>query len=849
MRATILGTLIGSLMAVLVAGPLHAQRSETQPEPPRVLLESWEAHADEATRRIEEKSLDFEDIDELRAKLSAELVSINELSAKLDSELAPLISQRDALGPAPGEGQSESPDVARERTRLASAIEDLEGVKRRTQQASVRAAALIDRLQALRRQIFNEALLERGPSILDPRTFTTAISELGKGVGVLIAETRTRISEEEIGMGSGLVVRIVAPAAAMIFALLGFRRMRRILIRNLSKRVNPNMTASRRLALAAGLTAIRLVLPILALVVVFVATAASGLLGERGLELLVALGIAATLVIGAYALGSAFFSPRIPELRISALGDRDARRAHALLVVLATLFALDWILVVEGKNVGAAIEVLTLYNTTLQILGGVALWSLVSVIQHRLGAGEPEAAEGARDFDDGSTEQDTSDEILVPFLLRVASVVYRIVAVLAPVLALSGYFAASRFVFHPTLASAGLIGFFVLLYSVVREVIEGIAAPAGATTTAQRRLRLIPVMAGFLLSLIALPLLALIWGATTVDLLAVWRGLGEGFAVGDLTVSPAQFLYFCVVFAVGYLLTRLIQAVLRHSVLPLTSLDTGARAAIIAGTGYIGILAAALVAVSTAGLNLSNLAIVAGALSVGIGFGLQNIVNNFVSGLILLIERPVKAGDWVEIPSGMGYVKQINVRSTEIETFDRSALIVPNSELISSTVTNYTHHNLQGRMILKISVAYGTDTRKIESLLLEIARGHPMVLRRPAPWIYFAGFVNGALEFEIRAILRDVNWVLNVRSDLNHEIARRFAEEGIEIPYPQRDLHLRNAGDVAAALGLQPAQAVAAAGTPAKSSPPPRRRSGTAQHDDVDADAGDASGDADGDGR
>jgi len=136
----------------------------------------------------------------------------------------------------------------------------------------------------------------------------------------------------------------------------------------------------------------------------------------------------------------------------------------------------------------------------------------------------------------------------------------------------------------------------------------------------------------------------------------------------------------------------------------------------------------------------SGLAGLGGALAIGIGFGTQNLLKNFISGIILLIERPIKAGDWVELSSGTGYVKQVNVRSTEIETFDRAALIVPNSELISGPVTNWTHDNLNGRLIVPVGVAYGTDPRKVEKILIEIAKAHRMLLRYPAPFVLFRRF-------------------------------------------------------------------------------------------------------------
>ena len=225
------------------------------------------------------------------------------------------------------------------------------------------------------------------------------------------------------------------------------------------------------------------------------------------------------------------------------------------------------------------------------------------------------------------------------------------------------------------------------------------------------------------------------------------------------------------------------------NVLSKMEIDDGIKHSLASGFGFVSFVVALLLAVVVMGGNLSSLALIAGALSVGIGLGLQDIVNNFVSGIILLFERPIKVGDWVKINGEEGKIKQINIRATEVETFNRSSVIIPNATLLSNSLVNLTHGNNWARYSVKVGVAYGSDIEKVKSILLECAASHRRVLKNPAPYVLFQDFGSSSLDFELRFYVSNIwdGWV--TPSDVRFEINRRFIEEGIEIPFPQMVVH------------------------------------------------------------
>jgi small-conductance mechanosensitive channel len=297
-----------------------------------------------------------------------------------------------------------------------------------------------------------------------------------------------------------------------------------------------------------------------------------------------------------------------------------------------------------------------------------------------------------------------------------------------------------------------------------------------------------------------------LWIAAALLVLRVWDPdeqitadfLGyftQGFQVAGVSIVPTQLLWAILVFALLLTLTGWLKGRLNTKWLLKTRMEPSARDALVTTFGYVGVAIAVMVALSFAGINFASLAIIAGALSVGIGFGLQNIVNNFVSGIIMLVERPVRNGDWIVVGNTEGYVQRISIRTTTIRTFDRADVIVPNSDLISGQVTNWTLGNTSGRIKIPIGVGYGSDVETVIKTLLEIANNNADVIKGnphlPDPCALFLEFGDSSLDFELRVIIRDINQYRHVISDINRAINAAFNKLGIEIPFPQRDLNFR----------------------------------------------------------
>lgn len=748
----------------------------------------WTTTAEEAVTVLSDPETSTDRLEDFRAELSGQRGQALEAQDKLKLRVDTLQGELDSLGPAPEEGATEASEIATKRSQLDERIAEAKVPLLEAQSAYERADGLIAEIDGVIRGRLSAELTSLGPSPVNPLHWPDAVSELVELGERIVGGYRSTLADPSLK--TQFISRMPFAAILILLGLVVQFYGKPRSIREISAKFHEAPAGGVKLAWRFTLTIVRNLLPVIAAIAVILGLDQLDSRSREEMSLTGALVPMALVVVLSYWLGNALFSPDDPELAVMKAEPRVARggRRNALLiaVVLALMILVQF--VVGEAELSVNTTVILMFP--LFLLGSLFLGRLALLIRSR-----PVQALEVGEETEPTTAPATN--VVRDVLSRTGFVI----ALVVPILALVGYSAAAKALFAPTAYSFGLIGGVVAIYSKFRDAVDTwLDAGDASTRSYRKRFRAIPLIGGLILTCASAPLFALIWGARVSELQEVWIWLRDGVTIGDVRLSVTDILAFILVFAIGYTITRMIQAVIKGSVLPRTDLDRGASNAIISGVGYVGIFLSAVIAISATGLSLGNLAIVAGALSVGIGFGLQTIVSNFVSGIILLVERPIKEGDWIEVAGFSGYVRKISVRSTLIDTFDKAAVIVPNSELIAGTVLNWTHSEMTGRVIVPVGVAYGEDPRKVEKILLSIAESHPMVLRRPAPAVVFTGFGADSMDFEIRAFLRDVNWMLSAKSEMNFSIVKRFEEEGVEIPYAQRDINLRNVDQAAKAF-------------------------------------------------
>lgn len=740
-------------------------------------FDEWEAVALDAETLISSDNATIDRMEEMRASLQQWREQLLARQSADDGKISILRDQISALGPIPAEGESESVEIGERRADLNRQLTEALAPVLRAEEAYTRAEGLIREIDRLVRERQTDRTLRLDGSPLFPVYWpdaSKAVWDVGKGIAIELERNtnstlRLRAFRENLPL---IIVMVLGGLWLVLRAPVWTEHLLETIRRSLSD----TRASSRLLAFAAS--AVGVALPLLGLAILFRALETTVLLGPIGEWVA---GATLTLVATVFAsrwLAKQVFPRRYPPHPILPLPQGSMGEARFYTTVLGLLAGMDlFITDLSSFSLLASdwsAEVQGVVRFPAIVLAGLLLFRFGQLLLRATKAAEVEPYLRSELDGPGLT------------LAGIAGRGAMAAGLLGPCLTAIGYVTAGGALIVASVLTLAVLGLLSVLQRLVRNLF---AALLGSEPG---RLGLLPVLVNFALSLSALPVLAMIWGMRPAELHELWVLLASGVVLGETRISPMDFVTVFVIFLLGYGATRLLQGALRTQILPKTHLDTGGRNAIIAGTGYVGFSLAGVLAITGAGLDLSSLAIVAGALSVGIGFGLQTIVSNFVSGIILLIERPISEGDWIEVGGTMGVVKDISVRATRVETFDRRDVIVPNADLISTSVTNWTKGNLSGRLIIQVGVAYGTDTRRVEQLLREIAEAHPMVIVNPPPSVVFMNFGADALEFEIRAILRDVNYLLSARSDINHEIARVFGEEGIEIPFAQRDVWLRN---------------------------------------------------------
>lgn len=743
-------------------------------------LEAIGSAFDSAKNALKQSSARDRDFVALRDRINPLRAEIRKHIGDLEPRHAAAETRLKELGAPPKEGAApEDPRVTAERRTQAALMSELDGVLKQARLLNVRGDQLADAIDNTRRALFKQRLLTRTESILSPSLWMAAAKALPdetRNFAVLADEWKTyAIDSTPVGT---LFLAFVAIVALIIGAFL----LRGMLLRYLNRRARRGgevlqTSRSRDAYLTICRAAVDAATPPLTAFAAIDIFSAFDLIPYRVDQL--TNGVVVTIAI--FSVGYAVTRAMVePARRMIGFDAPTANQLHRAVAGAVAVVAATALIFTFHRVLGATSVLRTMTAGLMALLVGICVVRVLLLQNRRTG----EKSAGIPNF--------------IRFLgwLAVAAIFLALA---------SGHINLAAFTAARLVDAAIITGAAVLLLSLIDSAFaagfseEGSSRRRVASAIGVNPARLdlfATISAGLLRALLLVVALFLViggWRSSVTDVASMLDRFDLALTIGQSRLALGSLLFAIALLIVALIATRIVHRWLTQTVLPRTGLDTGLQNSISTMFVYLGVVAAGLLALAQIGINLQNIAFVAGALSVGIGFGLQSVVSNFVSGIVLLAERPLRVGDMIEVKGESGYVRRISVRSTEIETFDRSNVIIPNSELITNVLTNWTHANTLGRIKLKVGVSYDSDPHQVQKILLDAANTHPQVVKAPAPAVLLLGFGVYALEFELLCVVGNVDISGTVKSDIFFRILEEFRAAKIEIPIPQQEYRLRSA--------------------------------------------------------
>jgi len=762
------------VLAVLAVAPAGAQQPLADPYG----LAAAKLTLDEIEAAAGRESTSGAALVDLRARASKAHEDLLAKAADLGKKQAAAEAQLKDLGTAPTDGRAEAPAVVAERARLTALNSELGASANLARQLATRAGQVFDQVNERRHILFTDTLFEHSRGLFDSGVWVDvarAIPEEVRGVASLIGSWWRFVADSGYDRSGAALATLLGLALAASVAWRAFRH-----------RLAAEKTSDSRFGKAlAGLTALAAgALPAPVAIAAVIATLdAYALLPATIRQLALGLNLAVAVESFGRGIADGVLAPQTPWRRLPSMADVPAQRTYRHLVWAVRALAAAVFLNAVHRQVVAPPALSAATDVLLALAVSVLLIHLLRRLRQDQAVREVPPAPGL-------------------MALGWIAAVFVLGALVAGYIGLASFVAERLVVISVVLGAAYLtIVFIDALFGeiVIADTLVGRALAANlglrpqtvelAGTLISAVLRLAIFVAGVL----AVGAIVVALGPRGLSAYEVFGRMRETFlgaGIAGITISLGAIFAAAVLLLFGLLATRAIQHWLERQFLPRTSLEPGLQHSISAIVGYVGVIAVGALALAEAGIDLQKIALIAGALSVGIGFGLQSVVSNFVSGLILLAERPIRVGDSIVVKGEEGWVRRIRVRATEIETFERATVIIPNSELITGVVKNWTHANTMGRIILKLGVGYESDPEQVRDLMLECAQEHPQVVDVPPPRALLLNFGDSALEFELRCVVADFDRSLIVKSDLYFAILKRLRAAGISIPFPQREVRL-----------------------------------------------------------